>query len=78
MNWQQVQGSWKQYKGKMREKWGRLTDDDMDKIAGQRDQLVGKIQKSYGIAKEEAERQVREFETSADDMMLNRSQRQPH
>ncbi len=68
MNWQQMQGNWKQFSGKAREKWGRLTDDDMEKIAGQRDQLIGKIQQSYGLAKEEAERQVREFERTADAM----------
>jgi uncharacterized protein YjbJ (UPF0337 family) len=64
MNWEQVQGNWKQYSGKMREKWGKLTDNDFQMIAGRRDQLVGRIQKSYGIAKEEAERQVNDFERS--------------
>lgn len=67
MNWDQVQGNWKQFAGKAREKWGKLTDSDFEKIAGKRDQLVGRIQESYGIAKEDAERQVREFEKSADD-----------
>lgn len=66
MNWQQVQGNWKRYSGKMREKWGKLTDNDFQKIAGKRDQLVGRIQASYGIAKEEAERQVNDFERSLD------------
>jgi len=58
MNWDQVSGQWKQLKGKVKEKWGNLTDDDLDKIEGKRDQLVGKIQQKYGIAKEEAERNV--------------------
>jgi len=58
MNWEQVEGKWKQYSGKAREKWGKLTDSDMTVIEGKRDQLVGKIQERYGIAKEEAERQV--------------------
>ena len=58
MNWDQLQGKWKQSKGKVREKWGKLTDDDLDVIAGKRDQLVGRIQERYGIAKEEAEKQV--------------------
>lgn len=66
MNWEQLEGNWKQYSGKMREKWGKLTDNDFQKIAGKRDQLVGHIQKSYGIAKEEAERQVNDFERSLD------------
>ena len=44
MNWDQLQGSWKEYKGKVREKWGKLTDDDLDTINGKREQLVGRIQ----------------------------------
>ena len=66
MNWEQVQGNWRQYSGKMREKWGKLTDNDLQTIAGKRDQLIGRIQESYGLAKEEAEKQVREFEHSLD------------
>lgn len=62
MNWDQIAGRWKQFTGKVRENWGELTDDEVDQIAGKRDQLVGKIQTKYGIAKEEAERQVDEFE----------------
>ena len=61
MNWDQVEGKWKQYKGQMKEKWGRLTDDDFDVINGKRQQLVGKIQEHYGIAREEAEKQTDEF-----------------
>jgi uncharacterized protein YjbJ (UPF0337 family) len=61
MNWDQVQGKWKQSKGKFREKWGKLTDDDIDVIAGQRDQLVGRIQGRYGIAKEVAQEQADAF-----------------
>ena len=62
MNWDQIAGDWKQFSGKVREKWGKLTDDDFSRIAGQRDQLLGVIQKRYGIAREEAEMQVSEFE----------------
>ena len=62
MNWDQIHGKWKQAKGQVREKWGKLTDDELDVIGGERDQLVGKIQEKYGIAKDEAEKQVREFE----------------
>lgn len=61
MNWEQVEGKWKQYAGKVREKWGKLTDSDMEMIHGKREQLVGRIQERYGIAKEEAERQVGEY-----------------
>ena len=62
MNWDTVKGDWTRFKGKVKEAWGDLTDDDLDVIAGKRDQLVGLIQKTYGIAREDAERQVREFE----------------
>ena len=61
MNWEQVEGKWKQSIGKVKEKWGKLTDDDLDVIRGRRDQLIGKIQERYGIAKQEAEKQVDEF-----------------
>jgi uncharacterized protein YjbJ (UPF0337 family) len=61
MNWDQVEGKWKQYKGEMKEKWGKLTDDDFDVINGRRQQLVGKIQERYGIARDEAEKQTDEF-----------------
>jgi len=55
-------GAWKQLRGKVREQWGKLTDDDLDVIAGRRDQLIGKLQKVYGMAQDEADRQVRQFE----------------
>lgn len=58
MNWDQVAGKWKQVQGKAQVQWGKLTNDDLDVMEGNRDQLVGKIQERYGIAKEEAERQV--------------------
>jgi len=61
MNWDQLEGKWKQYSGKAKEKWGKLTDDDLQMIRGKRDQLIGKVQERYGIAKDEAERQVDEF-----------------
>jgi uncharacterized protein YjbJ (UPF0337 family) len=61
MNWDQIEGKWKQYSGKAREQWGKLTDNDFTVIAGKKDQLVGKIQERYGIAKDEAEKQVDEF-----------------
>lgn len=58
MNWEQIKGNFTEYKGKIKEQWGELTDDDLDRMAGQRDQLVGKIQQRYGCSREEAERQV--------------------
>jgi len=58
MNWDQVEGKWKQAKGSVKERWGKLTDDDLDVIAGKRDQLVGKIHERYGISKEQAQREV--------------------
>jgi uncharacterized protein YjbJ (UPF0337 family) len=61
MNWDQVEGKWKQYKGQAKEKWGKLTDDDIDVIDGKRQQLVGRIQERYGIAKDAAEKQADEF-----------------
>jgi uncharacterized protein YjbJ (UPF0337 family) len=61
MNWDQVQGNWKQFKGQAQANWGKLTDDDMDRIEGKRDQLVGRIQEAYGIGKDEAEREVDEW-----------------
>ena len=61
MNRDQMQGNWKQFRGKMKEKWGKLTDDDFDVVEGKQDQLIGKIQEKYGIAREEAERQVNEL-----------------
>lgn len=61
MNSDQLEGKWKQVKGEVREKWGQLTDDDLHVIAGRRDQLIGRIQERYGIAKEEATREVDAF-----------------
>ena len=58
MNWDQVEGKWKQMKGSARETWGKLTDDDLEKIAGKKDELIGQVQERYGVAKEEAEKQV--------------------
>ncbi len=58
MNWDQIEGKWKQMKGKARAQWGRLTDDELDVAAGKRDVLVGKVQEKYGLAKDEAERQI--------------------
>ena len=64
MNWDQIQGKWKKVKGQAQQKWGDLTSDDLEKIDGKRAELVGKVQERYGLAKEEAEKQVQEFEGS--------------
>ena len=61
MNWDQVEGKWKQYKGHAKERWGKLTDDDLDVINGKREQLVGRIQERYGMPREVAEKQAEEF-----------------
>ena len=68
MNWDRAEGNWKQFKGKVKEQWGKLTDDDLDVIAGKRDQLAGRIQKSYGISKDEAERQISDWEARQRDI----------
>jgi len=64
MNWDQIKGKWKQAKGQAQTQWGKLTNDDLDVINGTRQELVGKVQERYGIAVEEAEEQVAEFEKS--------------
>lgn len=61
MNWDQVSGNWKTFRGKIQERWGRLTDDDLDVIAGKRDQLVGRLQRAYGLEKEAAEKEIDAF-----------------
>lgn len=66
MNKDEIGGNWKQFKGKAKEKWGKLTDDDMIVIEGKRDQLVGKIQERYGYAKDQAENEVKDWETRND------------
>jgi uncharacterized protein YjbJ (UPF0337 family) len=62
MNWDRIEGNWKQAKGTVKEKWGKLTDDQLDVIAGKRDLLAGKIQEAYGISKEDAEKQLAEWQ----------------
>jgi uncharacterized protein YjbJ (UPF0337 family) len=61
VDWNRVEGSWKQLKGKIKEKWGDLTDDDLDKIAGRRDQFEGLIQQRYGLTKDQARKQIEEW-----------------
>ncbi|MFU1478929.1 CsbD family protein [Roseovarius sp. C7] len=61
MNWDQVKGNWTQITGQAREQWGKLTDNDLHEAAGEREQLIGKLQEKYGMAKEQAEREVDDF-----------------
>jgi uncharacterized protein YjbJ (UPF0337 family) len=58
MNWDRIEGNWKQFSGKAQQQWGKLTNDDLNVVEGRRQELVGKIQERYGIAKDDAERQV--------------------
>jgi uncharacterized protein YjbJ (UPF0337 family) len=58
MNWDRIEGNWKQFRGSAQQKWGKLTNDDLDVVEGRRMELVGKIQERYGIGKDEAEKQV--------------------
>jgi uncharacterized protein YjbJ (UPF0337 family) len=58
MDWNRIEGNWKQFKGQAKEKWGRLTDDDLDVINGRQEQLEGKIQERYGLAKDQAKKDV--------------------
>jgi uncharacterized protein YjbJ (UPF0337 family) len=61
MNAEQIKGQWKQIKGEIKKQWGKLTDDELERIAGEKDVLVGTLQKKYGMTKEEAENQVKKF-----------------
>lgn len=58
MNWDQFEGKWNQMKGSVKQQWGKLTDDDLDYIAGSRDKLIGRLQERYGIARQEANKQA--------------------
>jgi len=62
MNWDIIEGNWKQFKAKAKEQWGKLTDDQLDTINGKREQLAGRIQEVYGINKDETEKQIKAFE----------------
>jgi len=68
MNWDRIEGNWKQFKGTAKAQWGKLTDDQLDVIAGKREHLVGKIQESYGITKEATEKQVNEWVSRQQDI----------
>lgn len=78
MNWDQVEGRWKQFAGKAKQKWGKLTDDDLTTISGKRDQLAGILQERYGIAKDQAEKQIDEFISSLKDTEHEREAHKAH
>lgn len=67
MNWDRIQGNWKQALGKAKEEWGQLTDDDLTVVAGRREQLAGKIQERYGLALHEVEEQIAAWQRKASD-----------
>jgi uncharacterized protein YjbJ (UPF0337 family) len=62
MNWDHVEGNWRQFKGIAKEEWGKLTDEQLERIDGARDSLADRLQKLYGLSKDEAEQQLRDFE----------------
>lgn len=66
MNWDHVEGNWTEFRGKVRERWGKLTDDDLDVVAGKREQLLGILQQRYGTAKDQLENEMKEFEHELD------------
>lgn len=68
MNWDRIEGNWKQFKGSARQQWGKLTDDQLDVISGKRDLLAGKIQEAYGVSKDEAEKQLSTWQQSQKDV----------
>jgi uncharacterized protein YjbJ (UPF0337 family) len=72
MNEDRIQGNWKQFKGKVKEQWGKLTDDDLDVIDGRREQLLGKIQERHGITRDEAEKQVKDWQQRYPDGSVER------
>ena len=67
MNWDRIQGNWRQITGQAKAQWGKLTDDDLDVVAGHREQLAGKIQERYGVAREEAVKQMDAWQHKADE-----------
>jgi uncharacterized protein YjbJ (UPF0337 family) len=72
MDWNRVEGNWKQLRGKAKQQWGKLTDDDLTYVAGRREELAGKIQERYGVAKEAAQKQADEWAMKADDTWLTK------
>jgi len=65
MNQDRISGNWKQFKGKVKEQWGKLTDDDLNVVEGKRDQLAGRIQERYGYTKEQVEKEMKDWEDTS-------------
>jgi uncharacterized protein YjbJ (UPF0337 family) len=77
MNWDRIEGNWKQFSGKVQQQWGKLTNDDLDTIDGHREELAGRIQAAYGVSKDEAEKQIDRFAGSLDSSTDNVPGSQP-
>lgn len=71
MNWDTIEGNWKQFRGKVEQKWGELTDDDLDVIDGKRTELIGRIQERYGKTREDVEREVLEWERQEEESRVS-------
>jgi uncharacterized protein YjbJ (UPF0337 family) len=71
MDWNRVEGNWRQLRGRAKQQWGKLTDDDLTTVAGRREELAGKVQERYGIARDAARKQVDEWARNADDSWLS-------
>lgn len=63
MNWDTIEGNWNKVKGAARQQWGKLNDDELEQLKGKREEMIGKIQERYGVARDEAEKQLKDFET---------------
>lgn len=74
MDWNRIEGNWKEFKGQLKEQWGNLTDDQLSVIAGNRDQLLGKIQEIYGITKEEADKQISAWQACQEHRSRNQNE----
>lgn len=75
MNWDRIQGNWKQVTGKVQAQWGKLTDDDLDVVAGRREQMLGKLQERYGLVKDDAEKQLAAWERTASDLWFDKTKK---
>lgn len=78
MNWDRIKGNWKQITGNVQEQWGKLTDSDLDVVAGHREKLAGIIQERYGMAKEAAEKQIAEWELKVTDSLFEKKPKKLH
>lgn len=72
MNWDRIEGNWKQIAGRAKSQWGKLTDDELDVVGGKRDQLAGLIQERYGVAKDDAEKQLAKWQDEVKDSWFTR------